>query len=573
VEERVRREPTRYARILVERDRGLKAEPDGVRLACRGRPAVSSRILGGTVRIMDDRHKTREQLLDELRRLRERLAELEPTAEERCGVENELRRERNRAERLLYIVDVILIVLNQAGEVTLINRKGCEVLGYSEEELLGKRWFDTCVPEAERGDVRRAFEGLMRGGVESLRYFRNAVRTKSGAERIVYWHNSVLRDDDGRIVGTLSSGQDITEREQAEQALRESEAKYRALFEAASDAVFLVEAGRDDVRFVDCNQRVLEVFGARREDVIGKSPVDFSPPTQPCGRSSLMAGMQRIRAALDGWPQFFEWRHRRLDGGLFDAEVTLNRVDLVDGIHLIGIVRDITRRKRAEDKLRRSREELRRLALHIETVREEERTNISREIHDELGQVLTALNLDLSWLAKKFPSGEDSLREKTEAMARLAESTIRTVKRISSELRPGHLDDLGLAASIQWLASEFEKRTGIRCDVEIEPREITIGRAYATALFRILQEALTNVSRHARARHVRIRLEETSRKIILRVRDDGTGIRREELGRPDSFGLMGMRERVHPWGGRIRIAGAREKGTLIVVELPVEGDA
>jgi signal transduction histidine kinase len=203
-------------------------------------------------------------------------------------------------------------------------------------------------------------------------------------------------------------------------------------------------------------------------------------------------------------------------------------------------------------------------------VREGERTAIALEIHDDLGQALTGLKMDLSWLAKKLPRDQRPLLDKTKAMTELTDATIKTVKRLSTELRPGLLDDLGLIAAIEWQADEFENRTGITCALSIDPADIVLDRDRSTALFRIFQETLTNVARHAHATRVRVSLKEKNGIVELKVGDNGKGITEKQISDPKSFGLMGIRERVHPWRGTVKIKGAPDKGTTVTVSIPVE---
>jgi PAS domain S-box-containing protein len=243
--------------------------------------------------------------------------------------------------------------------------------------------------------------------------------------------------------------------------------------------------------------------------------------------------------------------------------------DRDEPVNIVGTVQDITERKRAEEELTYSREQLRNLSMHLQSVREEERTTIAREIHDELGQVLTALKMDLSWLDKKH-RGDKSFAERTKSMLSLVDSTIQTVKRISSELRPGVLDHLGLAAAIEWQAKEFEKHTGIACDVSVDPDDMVLDRQYSTTIFRIFQEALTNVARHANATKVRISLVEKEDGISLHVEDNGKGITKKQMNNPQSFGLIGIQERVHFLNGEIRIRGTRNKGTSLTIHIPLE---
>ncbi len=233
------------------------------------------------------------------------------------------------------------------------------------------------------------------------------------------------------------------------------------------------------------------------------------------------------------------------------------------------LVRDITERKQAEEQLKASRQQLRSLSAHLQSVREEERTNLARDIHDELGQLLTALKIDLSRLAKEFPPDQKSFLEKTRSMSSLVDMTIQKVKSISTELRPGLLDDFGLVAAMEWQAGEFQKLTGISIEISTKPEDIVLDRDRSTVLFRIFQELLTNVARHADATKVRVSLIEEADKIVLTLEDNGRGITREQISDPRSFGLLGIRERVRSWQGEFRINGIPGKGTTAVISIPL----
>jgi signal transduction histidine kinase len=222
----------------------------------------------------------------------------------------------------------------------------------------------------------------------------------------------------------------------------------------------------------------------------------------------------------------------------------------------------------AEEELKGSQEKLRNLADYLQSVREQERTSIAREIHDELAQALTALKMDIFWLGKKLPKDQQTLLDKTKAMIKLTDMTIKTVKKISTELRPGLLDDLGLVAAIEWQAEEFKNRTGITCRIDVDPEDIMVEEKRSTILFRIFQETLTNIARHAKATRVTASLKEKDDKLELRVRDNGKGITKEQISNPKSFGLMGIRERAKSWRGEVKISGSPDKGTTVVVRIP-----
>jgi signal transduction histidine kinase len=228
-------------------------------------------------------------------------------------------------------------------------------------------------------------------------------------------------------------------------------------------------------------------------------------------------------------------------------------------------------RRRAEEQLRQSHEQLRALSVHLQHVREEERIRIAREVHDELGQALTGLKLQLTWLCGRLPKNPRSLHEKTKTMSAGIDETIQIVRRIATELRPGVLDSAGLLAALEWQARQFEEQTGIRCHVQSAVREMVLDQELNTAFFRIFQETLTNVIRHAHATRVEVRLAEAGDFLVLEVKDDGRGISDAEIHNTKSIGLLGMRERAALLGGEVRLRGEPGRGTTVSVRIPRPG--
>ena len=256
---------------------------------------------------------------------------------------------------------------------------------------------------------------------------------------------------------------------------------------------------------------------------------------------------------------------------LADEKEGMVQIDKVKFIETLSpLIGEAIYKFNAEEELRNSREQLRNLTAHLQAVREEERTTIAREIHDELGQIMTALKIDLSWLRNNY-SDHEALNVKTGSMMSLIDETIMAVRRIITELRPGILDHLGISAAMEWQAEEFKKLVGIPCDIVIKPEEIILNKELSINIFRIFQEILTNVMRHAEATHVNVFLEKSDGKILLRVVDNGKGITEEEMLKPASVGIMGISERVNYMGGRLNIDGIPQKGTTIVVVVPIDG--
>ncbi len=279
-------------------------------------------------------------------------------------------------------------------------------------------------------------------------------------------------------------------------------------------------------------------------------------------------------AVRDGLSYDYEHRVRRTDGSVRVVHARGEAVRDASGkiVALTGTTQDITERKRIEEEVRASREQLRQLSGHLQATREEERARISREIHDELGGALTGLKMAITRLDKGLETlAPAELHERTRDMTQLLDQTVATVRRIASDLRPGILDDFGLAAAIEWQLQDFGKRSGLVCEYDVagEEFEVDIDANRTTALFRVFQETLTNVARHARAGRVSVRLELNPEEVRLEVHDDGVGITTANLGNVSSLGLLGMRERVRLLNGELDIQGAPGRGTTVTVRLPL----
>jgi len=505
---------------------------------------------------------------------------------ERKRVEEELRREKQRVEEYLDIAGVMLAIVDADENITLINRKGCEILGYKEEELIGKNWFDLLVPQRVRDEVKGVFRDLMAGHIEPVEYYENPLLTKGGEERLILFHNAVARTSTGQIVGVLTSGEDITDRKRAEDALRESEEKYRELVENQGEGIGIVD---HEEGFIFANPAAHDIFGVEQGGLVGRNLSEFLDKE----------AFERVRTQTEmrkkGVGSKYELELTRPDGQrrclLVTARPQFDGAGQFTGT--FGIFRDITDRKRAEDEvqehrlhledlvvrrtaeLAQSHEQLRNLAAHVQAAREEERTRVAREVHDELGQILTALKIDLSWLKKHISEAEiEGLRhvllEKIQLMSSLSDKTIHAVQRISAALRPPMLDHFGLMAAIEWYAEQFQERTGVACTVASTEQRIEVDKAASTALFRICQEALTNVARHAEATKVAVCIEKKDGSHTLTVKDNGRGITESESHSSESLGILGMRERALAVGGKFHVSSRSNTGTTVMVSIPLD---
>jgi two-component system sensor histidine kinase UhpB len=341
--------------------------------------------------------------------------------------------------------------------------------------------------------------------------------------------------------------------------LKKSEIKYRTLFEQSLDPIFIAD---EAAVIVDANQAMIDLFEYPLKGILGHSASEFFYDYSEYEAFIYLAGQ-------NGAVSDFECRMKSKSGKIVDVQITLKKYDYgkEQGGGYQGIIRDITQYKLYFEELIKSRQELRNLTSHIESLREKERTDIAREIHDVLGQSLTALKIDLSWMRKKLNPEEKELIEKTAVMDGLINDVIVTVRRLSANLRPGILDDLGLAAAIEWQSEEFRKRTGFTCCVECE--EISnLSEEKAVALFRIFQESLTNIIKHSNADRVDISLGRRHDNIEMMIKDNGRGFSSGNFVNRGSYGIIGMRERVKSFNGTLDISGS-DDGVSVHVLIPV----
>jgi PAS domain S-box-containing protein len=462
-----------------------------------------------------------------------------------------LRRSERRYRALFEdSVDAIFVVRPDGSGIEA-NQAWLDMFGYSSEDLVDARAPDLYADPAER-DVflqRIARHGRVQDVVR--------LRRRDGSVFVCERSVVALRDDTGQVVLFQGVHRDITRRMKAEQALRASEAAAKALLDATPDAACLIDL---DGTILSINEEMARRMHTTPDRALGRRAWEMLPAEVISGRMARLEEVVRSGKSV----RFEDVREGRLI--LSSLSPVLDAAGRVIRLAVYG--RDITDERHVEQELRDSREELRSLAAREQQVREQERIGIARELHDEMGQQLTVLKMGLHWVRKQLvsgqPVGDGDFTPMLDAVERMGED----VRRISSELRPGVLDDFGLVAAMEWQMSQYQARTGIEFELDSSVDDSSLNKELATALFRVFQELLTNVARHAEARHVRAGLTAMEGRYVLTVSDDGRGITPSQVSSHTSLGLIGMRERLRPYGGSLEFDRPASGGTVARVVVP-----
>lgn len=355
---------------------------------------------------------------------------------------------------------------------------------------------------------------------------------------------------------------------QARAALAESSARLGAIVDSAMDAIITVDQTQTIVLF---NRAAEQMFRCPRDQAIG-SPLDrFIPSRFRAGHRNHIESFGRTGVTNRRMGVANLLWALRANGEEFPIEASISQTIQGDTRYFTVILRDVTGRKQYEDALKRQQYELRMLSAQVQDAREEEKTRIARELHDELGQLLTALKMDMGWLRQRLPGGDAALADKAAKMTETLDQTVTSVRRIAADLRPLMLDDLGLSDAVSWLVEDFGQRSSVRCQLDAPEGDALhrLDRNVANTVYRALQESLTNIARHADAGNAWIMLALDNGAIRLEIEDDGRGIAPEDLSKARSVGLKGMRERVRHLGGELEIARAPRGGTRLSLRIPV----
>jgi two-component system, NarL family, sensor histidine kinase UhpB len=374
--------------------------------------------------------------------------------------------------------------------------------------------------------------------------------------------NSLIKDSSNNTL-VLSIVRDISERKENELSLIKSERQYRALFDNTSDSMFVcyLNYGKTLSSFIEVNEKACQILNYSMNELLQQNSLHVIFENK---EDEIISFIDRLNsdksiifnAALSG-----------KNAERIPVEINSRLFDFNERPAILFICRDIAERQAFEEKIKQRTDQLRNLASKLQSVREEERKLISREIHDELGQMLTVLKIQISLLSNKV-NDNDVIQNKFKSIEKLIDNSIESVQKISSKLRPGLLDELGLIPAIEWQAQDFMDKTGIDCECNLPKEELYLDQEKSTALFRIFQESIINAARHANASKLIILLREINNELVLEIKDNGKGITSNQISDPKSLGLLGMKERALILGGSVEIKSSMNNGTIVKAIIP-----
>ena len=472
---------------------------------------------------------------------------------ERIKSQQKLKESEEKFRSLIEQASDGIFISNQAGDYLDVNSSASVLVGYTKEELLKLNIKDIITEEDLKVKPLRIEELLSGQVIMSERFLKH----KNG--NLINVEISAKLLADGRFQAIV---RDITARKKSEEALRISENKYRLLFNQNPMPMWMISL--PERNFLDVNPAAVAHYGYSKEEFLKMNIRDIRPV------EDLKKMEQQIATQPSGIFNAGIWQHKKKDGTIVQVNIITHNIFYEGKQAKLVLANDITEKIIAEENLKKSHEELRQLAANLENIRESERTHMAREIHDELGQQLTGLKMDISWLNRKIQSSDEEVHNKIKDTIQLIDKTVITVRRIATELRPSILDDLGLIAAMEWQSEEFQKRAEIKTTFKSNVHNADLQPALATGVFRIYQESLTNVLRHALATEVKSSLIINAGTLELVITDNGKGFNPQDIEHKKTLGLLGMKERTLIMGGTYEISGKPGMGTSVRIIVPLK---
>lgn len=439
--------------------------------------------------------------------------------------------------------------------------KACEDLyGFNSIEVTGKKMPELIKFEYPDTNDEAVFNQVVAEGQWKGEF--NFIHPETGEKVNLLSTVNLLKNKEGLKNGFIITSKNITERKKADEILQQSEKKYKLLFYNNPLPMLMTTVPELDI--INVNEAAIKQYGYTREEFLQMNSRDLRPD------EDVACFLQEMQKMEFGITNTINWRHKKKDGTIIRVETHCHQVMYEGKMVWLGLIHDVTEKFEAKELLEKSYEDIRQLVSNLQTIREDERTTIAREIHDELGQQLTGLKLDLHWLMRKINSSDDQINNKIKESVELINATIGSVRKISTDLRPSILDDLGLLPALEWHGEEFEKRSGTKVIFDNTAGDFTVSPQVATGIFRIYQELFTNIARHANASLVKASISKDENSLYFSVKDNGNGVDTETIKNKKNLGLLGIKERCLLFGGTYEFVSKPGEGFVTTISIPLK---
>lgn len=497
--------------------------------------------------------------------LKKRISELESLLAEQKQLSDNLRKSKEYSEILLNISAGIIVSLDRTGKIILLNDNGHALLGYDKGELLGENWFETCIPQNYKNTIRKVFNQLMKGEIENTTFYENPIVTKSGDERIISWHNSLLRDEDSKIAGLLSSGEDITIKHNLLQEVIENQAKYEDLYDNAPDMYFSVN---QNGTILSVNKNGANYLGYKRSELIGEKI------WKVVYKNDLPRVKSQIRQILKNCARDYKLEFRKVTKDhriIFVQEKISCNSDEKNSVKELRIIcRDITDQKRTHQKLLDYQKNLKTMTHELNSIEEKTKQQIAVKLHDDIAQAMALSKITLSDISEDMPF--EKISQKVETAKTFLTNAIKNSRDLTYELSPPILHELGLGEAVKWHVKQIRKIFDIKFQLRGIQETNALSENEKILLFKSIVELTNNIIKHSNASLVTISFNRFKNIFRVTVKDNGVGFKKspgQNISKDKKFGLFSTSERIKYIGGEMIIDSQIKKGAKITIKIPI----
>jgi len=502
---------------------------------------------------------------DDIRSLKNRISKLEALLAEQKQLSEDLLKSKEYSEVLLNISAGIIVSLDRKGTIILLNDNGHELLGYKKGELIGKNWFETCIPQKNKPAIKSIFTKLMRGEIENSTHYENSILTKKGTEKIISWHNTLLKDADGNIIGLLSSGEDITIKHNLLQEVIDNQERYEDLYDNAPDMYFSLN---ENGTVLSVNKNGANYLGYKRSELIGDKVWKI------VYKNDLTRVKNQINKILHNCERDYELEFRKVTKDhriIFVQEKITCNCNEKNGLKELRIIcRDITDQKKIHQKLLDYQENLKSMTHELNTIEDKTKQQIAIKLHDDIAQAMALSKITLSDISEDMPF--ETINKKVETAKTFLTNAIKNSRDLTYELSPPILHELGLGEAVKWHVKQIRKIFDIKFQLRGIQETVGLPENIKILLYKSVVELTNNIIKHSNASLVTITFNRFKNVFRITVKDNGVGFKGfpgKDISKNKKFGLFSTSERIKYIGGDLIIDSQIKKGAKITIKIPI----